>query len=190
MDRVGRLRRAIKGLPHVEPDPAVWARIQSRTSPSAASAGPGVAVGSGSGGGIEQGGFRFATLRRPMALAAGLLLVSAVGLLIVNLSPEVEPRGDTAGLPVNSDLADLNALYRRSQQLEPLARSAGFASGDSTEQALLYRIADLDGQLAGDPIGGRGRQEQVRRLWSKRVATLESLAAVRRGRAVLQPAVY
>jgi hypothetical protein len=157
------LRDELRALPDIEPDEAVWERVQSRIRPS-----------------------RKPT-RMPYALAAGLLLAIGVGMLAIeapspNGSP-VEPTDASSGV-------DLEALFMRSRELEYVL-SGQPSIPDTTERAYLYRIADLDTQLAGAEPGSETLEPiEVEELWGRRVALLESLADVRRNRAVLQPAVY
>ena len=165
---VAELRQALQQLPDIEPDPAVWAKIQDRARPESR------------GGSVTD---RFA----PFAMAAGLLLAVTAGLLGVNVlrdSDQSLPPNQVVSLPVESDA--IRALRERSRQLEPITQSY---DADPVASAFRYRIADVDSQLSAMPEG-RLNQEEAQRLWGQRVALLESLAEVRRARAVLQPAVY
>lgn len=170
------IRDGLRALPDIEPDAALWDRVQSAPSRGAVRsfAVRSFGVGSGSRG-----------TRAPLALAAGVLLAVALGLVaFVWLQPET-PREVAAGPKADPTL---EALYRRSQELEGLWRD-GRRMPDATELAYLYRIADLDGQLAlVEPAGGRDSR-RAEQLWNRRVELMESLAEVRRARAA-QPAVY
>ena len=109
------------------------------------------------------------------------------------LSADIAPFAPVAELlddePIVEQVIDTSlADAERSQQLEPLVYGVRIGQVNSSERALLYRIADLDAQLARSPEDLR--QEELRRMWGQRVALLESLAQVRRTRATLQPTVY
>ena len=167
---VAELRQNLQALPDLEPDPALWARIQERARPEA-------------GGGSARD--RFA----PYAMAAGLLLAVTAGLLGVNVNRDAELEAaltpnPSVSLPLESE--EIRALQARSRQLEPLTQSY---SQDPVTSAFRYRIDDVDSQLSSMPEG-RLNQQEAQRLWGQRVALLESLAEVRRARAALQPAVY
>ena len=170
---VVELRQALKQLPDIEPDPALWARIQERARPEAK--GP-------------KGG-SFSRPFAPYAMAAGLLLAVTAGILGVNVLRDADleqtlPPNQVVSLPVESEA--IRALRERSRQLEPITQSY---DADPVASAFRYRIADVDSQLSSIPEG-RLNQEEAQRLWGQRVALLESLAEVRRARAALQPAVY
>ncbi len=170
---VAELRRSLRKLPDIEPDPEVWARIQARTNGHRVSAGG------------------YGERLMPFALAAGLLLAVAAGILSLNVLSEGDFPAElnerqVASIPAGD--AALQALRNRSRLLEPLTQRR-LVTSDPMTAAVRFRIADLDSQLSGMPEG-RLDQEETQRLWSQRVALLESLAEVRRARAVLQPAVY
>lgn len=160
------IRDGLRALPDIEPDEGVWDRV--RRGRVSTSHGP-----------LPGGG------RMAYPLAAAVLLAVAIGLVTVaRLQPQ------TSGEVAAGADADptLQALYRRSQELEGLWRD-GRRMPDATELAYLYRIADLDGQLAQvEPAGGPDSR-RAEQLWNRRVELLESLAEVRRARAA-QPAVY
>ena len=172
----------LRALDDIEPGDEVWARIQSRTTMPPAG-----------GDHIVRGASRFRWHSRvvaPLAVAAGLLIAVMVGLLSVNA---FNLKGSNGAVERSVSAADtaLEALYRRSRELEPLVQGARYARSDSAERAFIYRIADVDSQLAGvEPGGMAPSRREVEKLWGQRVALLESLAEVRRARAVLRPAVY
>ena len=173
---VAELRQSLQALPDVEPDPSVWAGIQNRVQrPAAASA--------------DETSGRGSFSLRPFALAAGLLLAVSAGMLSVNVIRDADldqtlPPNQVASLPLENQA--IQSLRDRSRQLDPMTQSD---VSDPVMSAFRYRIADVDSQLASIPEG-RLNQEEAQRLWGQRVALLESLAEVRRGRAALQPAVY
>lgn len=170
---VSDLKQSLKALPDITPDPAVWERIQARTAKTS----------------TRRGGFSDRAV--PFAMAAGLILAVAAGILSVNVlrdgnfQSELNAR-EVASLPRSEDA--LRALRERSRQLEPIAQQVGPGS-DPVASAFRYRIADVDSQLSGMPEG-RLNHAEAQRLWGQRVELLESLAEVRRARAALQPAVY
>jgi hypothetical protein len=130
------------------------------------------------------------TVRFPLATAAGVFLATAIGIMVMNPFA-----GDTDnGLSGDG----VSALMNRSQQLESqVLLPVGFGFGTPSQQALAYRIADVDGELLSiyeqestDPTR-RAARRAVRRaeLWQQRIELLENLQAVQRGQA-LRPAVY
>jgi hypothetical protein len=183
------IRTGLRTLEDIDPGDEVWAGIQSRTAGHPAS-------GSQAGGnGIAHVTFRNRwrpQVLAPLAMAAGLVVTVTVGLLSINGFNTNESDGSSQLLVSDaaSDTA-LQALHRRSRELEPLVQGARYARSDSAERAFIYRIADVDSQLAdAEPGGVAPSRREVQKLWGQRVALLESLAEVRRARAVLRPAVY
>lgn len=177
-----RLRGELRVLPPVTPDDAVWAGIQERTV--AAGGGlPGAAAGQ------PAAGPRPGWLQRfPLATAATVFLAAALTIMLWD--PAAAPGGDAPGPQVSDPVAQLMLRSRRLES-ELLTRAAAPALGDtSSEEALLYGIADVDAQLnalyAADDVDPAQRE----RLWRQRVMLLESLADVQRGQAVLRPAIY
>ncbi|MGE0621804.1 MAG: hypothetical protein AB7I04_14220 [Pseudomonadales bacterium] len=168
LERIHGLRDALRALPDPEPDEALWERIRAAATPP---------DGQGRGGAV----MRFPGRFLPYAAAAGLVLALGAGLLGVNAARQTNGTAEAATDPV------LQQLYERSKRLEPLMLSGD--RRDPTERALRLRIADLDGQITGNPDAGVNPQTE-QQLWSQRVALLESLAEVRRARVTVQPAVY
>lgn len=175
---VAELRRSLRKLPEIEPAPEVWARIQARTNHTRTknARAPGA-------------GYRERLM--PFALAAGLLVAVAAGILSLNVLTEGDfpaelSERQVASVPVGDSA--LRALRDRSRLLEPIAQRRASPS-DPFTPAVRFRIADLDSQLSSAPEG-RLDQAETQRLWGQRVALLESLAEIRRARAALQPAVY
>jgi hypothetical protein len=154
-------------LPDIEPSEEVWARVRSGVQSPLEGRGP-------------TAGPRWRPSHAPLALAAGLILALGVGFVVLEFPPE-----ETV-VDVDTRLADgrLTELQRRSMELDALVRLTGERGVDPTDRAFLSRIADLDQQLAA------AESDEAQRLWGQRVALLESLAEVRRSRAVLRPAVY
>lgn len=186
---VAELKQSLNELPDIEPGDEVWARIQARAAESVTA----------SAAARKSGGVRARML--PFAMAAGLILAVGAGIVSLNLlregqfSSELDQR-QVASLPMNDrpmndrtmNDRSLGALRDRSRQLEPIVQGSG-AAVDPVASAVRFRIADLDSQLIGMPEG-RLNQQATERLWSQRVALMESLAEVRRARAASQPAVF
>jgi hypothetical protein len=106
-----------------------------------------------------------------VAAAAGALLAVSAGIWLLGR------------VPTNASGADLASLMAQSQQLERrVARRGANENGEwgSSRRALVYRIADLDRELAPlsiDPSRDPVRAEQ---LWRQRVALMQSLAELDR----------
>lgn len=183
LSALAEIRQALNALPDIQPGPAVWDAVRSRAAMRHAAQQPARNEEPGTG--------SPASPRRapvPLAMAAGLLVALAVGIVAL-VETKSGPAIEMAGSMPGSDAA-LQALYARSQALEALW-SGGYRIPDATERVYLYRIADLDSQLAlAEPGDGSMDRYQLEQLWSRRVELLESLAEIRRTRAVLQPAVY
>ncbi len=193
-------RRQLRALPDVEPAPMVWERIRARLDGGsmfrdepASEHEPMPAHGlvprstpvAGGGRSSADPGRSFAA---PLAVAAGLLVLLCASILFLSGSQMLPGQDQGAGTArLEAENRALQALQVRSRQLEPLVSGIRPGRVDPAEQALLYRIADLDAELAGN---GRVLPRDEAQLWESRVALLESLAQGRRARAVLQPAVY
>lgn len=161
-----RLKAELNALPPVTPDAAVWEAIQERT-----------------------GGARAPWLQRfPLATAASVFVAAALAIMLWN--PTADSGPGSSGPQVQDPLAQ---LVLRSQRLESelVSRAAAPTLSTSTsEQALVYGIADVDAQLNAMYEAGDVDPEERERLWRQRVMLLESLAEVQRDRAVLRPAIY
>jgi hypothetical protein len=97
---------------------------------------------------------------------------------------------EPAGPQVQDQVAQL-MLRSRDLESELYTRASAPALGStSSEQALLYGIADVDAQLNALYESGSPDRTERERLWRQRVMLLESLADVQRGQAVLRPAIY
>lgn len=183
LSELERLRTELRALPPVTPDEAVWAAIQERTAAGAgggASTGP---VAAGAAAALPGWLQRF-----PLATAATVFLAAALTIMLWD--PTAAPGGDAPGPQVSDPVAQLMLRSRRLES-ELMTRAAAPALGNtSSEEALLYGIADVDAQLnalyAADEVDPAERE----RLWQQRVMLLESLADVQRGQAVLRPAIY
>ncbi len=156
-DRLAILREikaALGGLPNeLGPDPDHWEKIQLEH---------------------ERRSFRLRGSRQsawPMALVASALII-AMALLI---RPSLED--DATDL----SLARLAVLQDRSRALEAELMSASRHAGTPSEQALFFRLADVDAQLS-DVDGGDSLSliQQRELLWQRRVELMEALQAVQR----------
>jgi anti-sigma factor RsiW len=160
-----RMQAELAGLPPVTPPPAVWQAIQERT------------------------GQRPRWLQRfPLATAAGVFVAAALTIML--LDPAAAPVDHQGGPQASDPVAQ---LMLRSQRLESelfSRASAPAVEGSSSEQALLYGIADVDAQLTALYEAGVPDASERERLWRQRVTLLESLSDVQRGQAVLRPAIY
>ncbi len=163
--KLARIKRQLKSLPPVTPDPAVWEAIERR-----ARAQPGWLQ------------------RFPLATAATVFLAAALSVMLWN--PGSEPdRSAAAPQPVARAVDPVGRLMLRSRNLESeLFTRAGGRS--ASEEALLYGIADVDARLGEIYASGSEDPEARERLWRERVTLLESLAEVQRGQAVMRPAIY
>ena len=128
----------------------------------------------------------------PAALAAAAVLVVAV-LVIGPQQPTVPETGSEAlqtgvQIPPNGDLA---ALIRRSQELEArVVPAAQFEEPGSSQDALVYRIADIDAELLGLYDEMDADPARQAKLWRQRVDMLENLQTVQQGQAMLRRVVY
>lgn len=106
-----------------------------------------------------------------LATAAAALLTISTGLWVVVRAPSPAP------------MDDLASLMAQSQQLErQVARrgAAGNAEWSASRRALVYRIADLDRELAPLSIDPSRDPVRTERLWRQRVALMQSLAEIDR----------
>ena len=86
-------------------------------------------------------------------------------------------------MPTNASGGDLASLMAQSQQLERrVARHGANENGEwgSSRRALVYRIADLDRELAPLSIDPSRDPVRAERLWRQRVALMQSLAELDR----------
>ena len=141
-------------------------------------------------------------LRYPMATAASVFFASVVGMFVLFGGP-VSDIGNNAGPvqytsldSIDNSGAQLAALMRQSRDLEqrlygvnPLAQAAdtpqttyeGMPAPTALEETLLFRLADVDGQIARLYDAADMDSAQRQALWLKRVELLESLVAIRSG---------
>ncbi len=159
--RLGAIKSELRELPGIEPPAGAWHAIRTASARRE---------------------------RRPkmpalLAMAAGIFLAAMLTVVLVD-SPETDRRPGALAEP------DLAALIRRSQELESRIVPAWFAQPTPSQQALVYRIADIDAELFG--LYGEGTADATRQatLWRQRVEMLENLQTVQRGQALLRPAAY
>lgn len=106
-----------------------------------------------------------------LATAAAALLTISAGLWVVAHAPSPAPADDLA------------SLMTQSQQLERLVARHGTAENaewSASRSALVYRIADLDRELAPLSIDPSRDPVRTERLWRQRVALMQSLAEIDR----------
>jgi hypothetical protein len=162
-----RIKAELRGLPTIEPAPALWDAIEQRC--------------------------RAAWWQRfPIATAATVFLAAALSVVWWNPTGIGEGAREPmlAGPTVSDPVAE---LVLRSQRLESAVlspASVSEAGTSATERALLYGIADVDAQLSTLYESSQAEPEARERLWRQRVMLLESLADERRDRAVLRRAIY
>lgn len=169
LDMLRRIKHELNELPAIQPDERIWAEI------SQASDAP-----------------RSWVLRYPFATAASVFLAAALAIVAWNPVGELAPDEGTAAVVLaDGGLADLMSRSRMLEaQLSGRGMQAGQFGSSSSEQALMYRIADVDEQLTR--LYEAPRLDVARReaLWAQRVELLQSLKDVQRSHAVVRPAVY
>lgn len=169
------LRRELRSMPDVPVDDAVWIR---HAKPAR----------------------RSVWLSFPLATAASVFVASVLGIYLVggylSGSEPHQTQRIASTIEVDPDGLQISALMRQSKDLERrlqtssalLAVADGAAGSPSPrvttiERNLMYRLADVDAQIAGlyeEPhIEGGARLA----LWRKRVEVLQSMVAVRSDRA-------
>ena len=182
------LKYRLNELPDVAPPAQTWEAIQQRTA-------------------VAPRSFMSSIQRFPLATAASVFFAAALGILLwnpANLAPAagVRPAAGVAGvagvagngIEIAAEIAagqDYAALVNRSQRLESLlSRASQPVFRDAAQQAIKYRLADLDAELDRYAYGERQGPAARQLLWRQRVELLESLAQARRLQAVAQAAVY
>ncbi len=166
-----QLKHELNELPLVAPPPEAWAQIKARTAKQPSS-------------------FSRFTQRFPLAMAATVALATMLGIVIWDPANLQSQRPDGPAVPVadlsavasGSQASRYAALVNRSQQLESalLYQPEATVTWSEDQQALLYRIADLDSELTAAPAGELPSLDARERLWEQRVRLLESLAQSRR----------
>ena len=131
LEQLQALKHSLNELPDIDPGDELLAKVLARANSESGSKVVNLPVAK--------------PVHAPFAMAAGLLL--AVVIAVVAWTPDrQDPPAELAGFyGTPSSLAQLHA---RSRQLEPLMQNAGLANGPPAARALLYRIADVDAQLA------------------------------------------
>ncbi len=170
------IKHALNELPGIEPADEVWQNIDQRLRLNE---------------NLErQRGFKQRYPWANLATAATVFFAAVLSILWWNPGDE-----GVTGLPT----APLSDLVLRSQQLEsqvfyPQAKRrvpAGQLAWNSSQQALLYRIADVDLELNWYYEDQLPDPQERERLWRQRVELLESLVEVqRRQKPSLRMALY
>ena len=163
LNELATVREGLVSLPDPLPPADAWGRI---TAP-------------------RQGGERF---RHRWMPAAGVALVASVAAALLIVNPALRQASAPAvTTPANpTQLVDLGQLQAQSQYLERAVleldgNTAGMpvsVSTASTIAALEDHIALVDDEINNAPAQ-RGGNAELAELWRKRVALLQSLAAVR-----------
>ncbi|XOV83943.1 MAG: hypothetical protein ACFHXK_02275 [bacterium] len=172
------LSAALRSLPDVPVDDDVWLHRMPAPEP------------------------RSVWLRYPMATAASVFFASVVGMFMLFGGPTSDNGSNAASThyanleSIDNSGVQLAALMRQSRDLEqrlygvnPLARAAdgphttyqGMPAPTALEETLLFRLADVDGQIARLYDAADMDSDQRQALWTKRVELLESLVAIRSG---------
>lgn len=162
--RLSRIKGDLNALPPVAPPPALWEGVQRSRR------------------GRPQWLQRF-----PLATAATVFLAAALTIVVWNPAGPLDE--DVTGPRVNDPVGQ---LMLRSQRLESelVTRATAPAAFSSSEQAMLYGIAEVDAQLNALYEAGAPDPEERERLWRQRVTLLESLTEIQKGQAMLRPAIY
>jgi hypothetical protein len=177
---IRRIKAQLNELPDVPLDDSVWMNVMPE----------------------EQA--RSPWLRYPLATAASVFLASVVG--IYAMFSGLGNTGSTGSIerapgyvvtaPIEGTGLRLAGLMRESRDLEQRLYSPNPLNLASTQtgspaqtmpdpsglaQTLLFRLADVDGQIARLYDAPEMDNERRQTLWTKRVDLLDSLVAVRRG---------
>ncbi len=160
LNKLRAIKREMGELPGIEPPPEVWRAIRRTRS------------------GVTKRWMPF-----PLATAAAVFLAATLGIVVMNPF-------DGPDNPLIASGNGLAALMSRSQQLESeVVLPVGFGVGTPSQQALAYRIADVDSELLRLYEQESVDPTRQAKLWRTRVELLENLHAVQRGQA-LRPAVF
>lgn len=184
LEKIQQLQAQLNTLPDVPLEESVWNR-------------PGV---------IPEKQPRSAWLRFPLATAASVFFASFVGIYLIfgGAAVDERPFDEQVNFATSTQLDDSGAqlaalmnqsreLERRLQGVNPLTLSDASSQANQnatldstlaispTQRRLMYRLADVDGQIArlydAPVIDTNARQV----LWAQRVNLLQSLVAVRGG---------
>jgi hypothetical protein len=138
----------------------------------------------------KQGAAPVRSNRMPFQLATAAAVFVAAALTIVVFNP-LQKNGDIpATIEPRAQVTSLPALLDESQRLETLVSAAVVQPADSAQQALVYRITDIDEELTRLATSDVPDNARIAELWRQRVALLESLMEVQRGEASQRTAVY
>lgn len=182
LNRLIALKQDLKSLPVLNPDAGNLARIRARLEVRRPARWQKVLLASAA-------LVTLGTLVSFRVLEEEAEFISPAQVAAVRETPSA-PAGTQATVP--RPATDLEALRRVSFRLEGLARAlpAGSPQGDPVESALLYRLADLDGQLVRSAEADPQDIEAERTLWARRVELLGTLTRVRQIQATRQVASY
>ncbi len=159
LNELRAIKRDMRELPGIEPPPEVWHAIRRTRS------------------GVTKRWMPF-----PLATAAAVFLATTLGIVVMNPFD--------GGNRLTASGNGLSALMSRSQQLESeVVLPVGFGVGTPSQQALAYRIADVDSELLRLYEQESIDPTRQAKLWRTRVELLENLHAVQR-RQALRPAVF
>ncbi len=159
LNELRAIKRDMRELPGIEPPPEVWHAIRRTRSR------------------VTKRWMPF-----PLATAAAVFLATTLGIVVMNPFD--------GGNRLTASGNGLSALMSRSQQLESeVVLPVGFGVGTPSQQALAYRIADVDSELLRLYEQASVDPTRQAKLWRTRVELLENLHAVQRGQA-LRPAVF
>lgn len=165
IDRMRRVQSALRRLPNTaRPDQTAWAAIENRVAMR-----------------TEQKLSRWRQVW-PLGLVASIGLLA--GLLLAGRS------ADNAALEASRN--NLAALQEQSRLIETQLMRTSAYTGSASEQALMFRLADVDAQLASLETGGNLIQMQQRELlWQRRIELIRALQTVQPpAQPAIQYAVY
>ena len=109
--------------------------------------------------------------RWPLAAAAVLVISATAGIVVFERSPNRAAAGDIPALVAQSQRLEQRVALRGSQTTDEWAAS---------RRVLVYRIADLDRELAPLSIDPTRDPVRAEMLWRQRVALMESLSEIDR----------
>lgn len=171
----GEIRRGLQALPVVEPAPASLSCIERSIAARAARA---------------RARRRFCGAAAGIALALGAALagyrVASPPAATPGVAGAFESERATFGTAARPG-GEISALRALSRDLER-SLAAGGGGRDPAERALLYRLADLDTELAA--VAPAQRDRDARELWRQRVVLLDALAQVRGPRPAAHPVAH
>ena len=145
------LRDALRKLPVVAPPDDVWAEIERRTDGTS---------------------HRPGAERWWVGAAAAAAFVIAAGVWLLGRSPATTEASDIASLVAQSQQLERRVARHRTQ--------SDTSAWSASRRVLVYRIADLDRELAPLSIDPARDPVRAETLWRQRVALMQSLAELDR----------